>query len=191
MRGSVFDPVVMSTVPVIEKEFEQVVDMKVLSLEDVYGGKICAALDRQHPRDLFDIKLLFENEGFTDKIKQAFIVYLIGHPRPMVEVLNPNFLDVKELFVKEFTGMSRIDFSFEELLEIREELVMNVAMKLTERDKEFLLSVKKGKPEWRLCDTPHVKNFPAVKWKLFNIRKMDSEKLLYLFQHRNLLLFHL
>ncbi len=81
-------------------------NVRVLSLEDTYGGKICAALDRQHPRDLFDIKLLLENEGLTEKIKKAFIVYLISHDRPIVEVLNPGLQDIKQIFENEFAGMT-------------------------------------------------------------------------------------
>ena len=35
-------------------------DVPTLYLPDVYAGKLCAALDRQHPRDLFGVKLLLE-----------------------------------------------------------------------------------------------------------------------------------
>ena len=176
MRGSVFNPIVMSTSFFVEKEFEISAQMKVLSLEDLYGGKICAALDRQHPRDLFDIKLLFENEGFTEKIKQSFIVYLLAHPRPIVEILAPRLLNLQELFTKEFVGMSRIDTSLSELLESRDKLFSVVKSSLTERDKEFLISVKKGEPHWELCEVPHIKELPAIKWKLHNIKKMNRQK---------------
>jgi hypothetical protein len=37
---------------------------------DLYGGKLCAALDRQHPRDLFDVGLLLRNEGITPAIRR-------------------------------------------------------------------------------------------------------------------------
>lgn len=43
--------------------------MQLLSFEDLYGGKICAALDRQHPRDLFDVYYLLQNEGITEALK--------------------------------------------------------------------------------------------------------------------------
>ena len=40
--------------------------MTVLSFEDLFAGKMIAALDRQNPRDLFDIHGLLTNEGLTD-----------------------------------------------------------------------------------------------------------------------------
>jgi hypothetical protein len=46
-----------------------------------------AALDRQHPRDLFDVRDLLANEGIDDVLRKAFIVYLLSHDRPMSEVL--------------------------------------------------------------------------------------------------------
>jgi hypothetical protein len=46
-------------------------EIPVLSFADLYGGKICAALDSQHPRDLFDIRLLSEAGGLNEEISQA------------------------------------------------------------------------------------------------------------------------
>ena len=100
IRGSAFESVNRKLSPKAEKEFELSVSARTLSFEDLYGGKICAALDRQHPRDLFDVKLLFEVEGLTDKIRKAFIVYLISHGRPMVELLNPSLKDIDAEFKK-------------------------------------------------------------------------------------------
>ncbi|MCK7518802.1 MAG: nucleotidyl transferase AbiEii/AbiGii toxin family protein [Ignavibacteriales bacterium] len=74
-------------------------------LEDLYGGEICT-LDRQHPRDLFDIKLLMENEGLTVGIVKAFVFYLISHDEPIVEVLNPGLQDITKMTETEFAGMS-------------------------------------------------------------------------------------
>jgi predicted nucleotidyltransferase component of viral defense system len=64
-------------------------ELPVASLEDVYGGKLVAALDRQHPRDLFDVMQLFAHEGITPGIRRAFVVYLASHNRPVHEVLFP------------------------------------------------------------------------------------------------------
>ncbi len=79
IRGIVFPIESRTLCSKAEKEFELSVRANTLSFADLYGGKIVAALDRQHPRDLFDIKLLLGNEGLTDKIRKAFIVYLISH----------------------------------------------------------------------------------------------------------------
>ncbi|MFB3079791.1 MAG: nucleotidyl transferase AbiEii/AbiGii toxin family protein, partial [Lysobacterales bacterium] len=70
--------------------FEISATANTLGVADLYGGKLCAALDRQHPRDIFDVKILMENEGITDEIRTAFVVYLASHDRPMSELLDPN-----------------------------------------------------------------------------------------------------
>ncbi len=89
IRGSVFPEVKMSVVKSVEDNFGYA-EMAVVSLPDLYAGKICAALDRQHPRDLFDVKFLLDNEGFTEDFRKTFLVYLISHHRPMSELLQPN-----------------------------------------------------------------------------------------------------
>ena len=106
LRGSVYSPIQAKLCKKAENEFELSVSTKVLSTADIYGGKICAALDRQHPRDFFDLKLLLENEGLTDEIRRAFVVYLASHDRPMHELLKPKWKDIKAVFEKEFKGMT-------------------------------------------------------------------------------------
>jgi len=49
------------------------VTIPVVALEDLYGGKLVAALDRQHPRDLFDVMQLFLHEGITPDIRRSFV----------------------------------------------------------------------------------------------------------------------
>ena len=90
LRGSLFPAKKIKLCKKACAEFEMEVSVNCLSSEDVYGGKICAALDRQHPRDLFDIKYLFDNGGITEEVKDSFIFYLISHNRPVHELLNPN-----------------------------------------------------------------------------------------------------
>lgn len=65
IRGTVFPEIRMQVCETVENEFGYA-ELQVASFPDLFAGKICAALDRQHPRDLFDIKLMLDNEGFTD-----------------------------------------------------------------------------------------------------------------------------
>jgi predicted nucleotidyltransferase component of viral defense system len=62
----------MDLIESVEDEFGYT-SIDVVSLADLYGGKICAALDRQHPRDLFDIKLLLERQGLSQGIDRAIV----------------------------------------------------------------------------------------------------------------------
>ncbi len=115
-----------------------------MSVPDIYGGKICAALDRQHPRDFFDIRLLLENEGLTDEIRRAFVVYLASHDRPMNELLKPKWKDIKSVFEKEFKGMTLEPVNLKDLLETRDEMLRLIHKGLKDKEKNFLLSLKEG-----------------------------------------------
>ena len=176
MRGTVFPSEKRILTRKAQEIFEKAVEAQLLPFADLYASKICAALDRQHPRDLFDVKLLLDNEGFTEEIRQAFIVYLISHNRPMVELLNPNPLDIKYLFETDFSGMTTISITLEELLHTRNLLIKEIKNSLNQNEKNFLLSFKKGQPEWERMPFKHIQNLPSVQWKLLNIRKMDSSK---------------
>lgn len=176
LRGSVFPPESRSLSLKAETLFEQSVSTQVMSTADVYGGKICAALDRQHPRDLFDVKILFENEGITDEIRKAFIVYLVSNCRPMNELLNPNRLDMRTAFSEEFETMTDNVVSYNSLIDTREHLISHINAELTEAERDFLISAKQGKPNWKILNISGIENLPGVKWKLINIGKMDPRK---------------
>ena len=123
---------------------------KTLSFAELYGSKICAALDRQHPRDIFDIMLLLQNEGITNEVRKAFLVYLISHNRPISELLLPNFQDIKPIFEKEFTGMTSFEVKYEKLVRVRETLVKEINKRITDAERTFLMSFKEGSPKWEL-----------------------------------------
>jgi hypothetical protein len=72
----------------------------------LYGGKIRAALDRQHPRDLFDVKDLLANEGLSDDVWQGFIFSLVCGDRPINEIIAPNFQDQRATMQTQFAGMT-------------------------------------------------------------------------------------
>ena len=171
IRGSVFTPTVVTITEAVQELFEMEVDMQVLSFEDLYGGKICAALDRQHPRDLFDIKLLLENEGLTTKLRQSFLVYLLSHDRPINEVITPAKKDISLTYETEFKGMTSKDIPLQELIDSRDELVSSIHKSLTNDEKEFILSFKSGDPDWTLFPIK-IEPLPAIRWKLQNIQKL-------------------
>ena len=148
----------------------------VLSVPDLYGGKICAALDRQHPRDLFDVKILLEAEGITQLIRKAFLVYLISHDRPVYELLQPNPKDFRSIFDSEFQGMTFNPVSMDDLINTRSTLIETLHKAMTDDEKRFLLSLKKGNPNWLWLGLEGIKKLPAVQWKIHNIQKMGAEK---------------
>jgi hypothetical protein len=149
---------------------------RTVSIADLYGGKICAALDRQHPRDLFDVLLMFEQFGLTEEIRIAFTIYLAGHPRPMSEILAPNKKPLDELFYSQFSGMTRDPVSLDTLVDVRQRLIEQINNELTENERRFLLSMKSGAPEWNRLPIENLDKFPALHWKLRNLEKMGAAK---------------
>jgi predicted nucleotidyltransferase component of viral defense system len=176
IRGMVYPAVEIKLCKQAEEIFELSLSTRILSLEDIYGGKICATLDRQHPRDLFDVKLLLENEGLTDGIRKAFIVYLISHDRPIVELLNPGLKDIKDTLQNNFAGMTSDPVEFNELIETRTKLIELIKVSLTENEIKFLLSFKNKNPDWNLLGLDGIEKLPAVQWKLINLNKLKPDK---------------
>jgi len=176
LRGFIFEPEELELSSTLQEQFETFVAVKVLSKSDLYGGKICEALDRQHPRDLFDMKVLMDSEGITNEIRKAFLGYLVSHSRPMSELLHPNVLDINDVYVKEFEGMTEESNILEDLIEVQHELPKIIGKSLTKNEKEFLLSFKSGNPDWSLIEITHLQELPGVKWKLQNIQKMNKTK---------------
>lgn len=176
IRGSVFPSEDRDLTRRAEDLFELSVTAQTLSLADLYAGKLCAALDRQHPRDLFDVRLLLDNEGITDEIRKAFVVYLASHDRPMHELLDPKPKNVRRIFENEFAGMTVDAVTYDELIAARETLVATLTSTLTVREKEFLLSLKAGQPKWNSIGIEGIEELPAVQWKLMNIKKIGAKK---------------
>jgi len=174
-RGVIYDPVLLKVDNIVQESFGRFAAIHVVSMAELYGGKICAALDRQHPRDLFDAKLLLDNEGLSEEIKTGFLVALISHMRPINELLNPTFIDHRNTFETQFSGMSDIPFSYEEFEETRKKLVSEIITKLTIEDRVFLVSFKEADPIWEFFNVENAKELPAVRWKLNNISKLKQE----------------
>ena len=161
MRGTV-NPVRMASLTQSARDTLQAdLEIPVVSLEDVYGGKLVAAMDRQHPRDLFDVMQLFAHEGITAGIRRAFVVYLASHNRPVHEVLFPTLRDIRQEFEHNFAGMTVEPVELETLLAARERMVRELQQGLTADERRFLLSLVAAEPEWTLLGVPHLEQLPG------------------------------
>lgn len=177
MRGTV-NPVV--TMPLTQAASDMLLadaDIPVVSREDVYGGKLVAALDRQHPRDLFDVMQLFEHEGITPGIRRAFVVYLASHNRPIHEVLFPVMRDIQYEYDNNFDGMTTQKVPIKALLDARERLVAEIHGGLSANEKAFLISLAAAQPDWGKLAIPHLDQLPAIRWKLSNLQKLKDADL--------------
>ena len=171
-RGLLGEPNKVPLCKTAQEQFDVFCAMPLVPLAQLYSGKLCAALDRQHPRDLFDVKLLFDNEGFTDEIKQGFILGLVSSNRPIHEMLDPHLLDQRTAFKNQFEGMTLIDFSYDDYEATRFQLIRTVKTNLNDNDKTFLLSLNRLTPDWSIYD---YQNFPSVQWKLLNLEKFKRD----------------
>ncbi len=174
LRGCVYDPVPMSVSRNVEDNFG-FAEMLVVSFADLYAGKIVAALDRQHPRDLFDVRDLLANEGISPELRAAFVVYLLSHNRPMAEVLAPTLKDISAEFTHSFEGMTSQPVSLDELLTARDRMIAHVVGDMPGDHREFLISFNRGAPDWDLLDLPNVRQLPAVKWRQLNLNKLSKK----------------
>ena len=175
LRGCVYEPEVRAVSKNVEQEFG-FAEIRVVSFPDLYAGKIVAALDRQHPRDLFDIRDLLASEGIDDALRRAFIVYLLSHDRPMSEVLAPTRKDIAEEFLRGFEGMTAAPVSHDELVGARETLIGDIVGKMPDAHRHFLVSFERGVPDWGLLGVPGAPDLPAVKWRQQNLDKLSAAK---------------
>src|SRR5258707_14288880 len=122
LHGDVYEPAVRYVLTRVEEEFG-FAEMPVVSFADLYAGKLVAALARQHPRDLFDVRDLLANEGIGEELRKAFVVYILSHNRPMAEVLAPTRQDITREFERGFEGMTEKPVKLDDLLQAREDLI--------------------------------------------------------------------
>jgi predicted nucleotidyltransferase component of viral defense system len=172
MRGTVHPVRNASLSPRASEVLLADLELPVVSLEDMYGGKLVAAMDRQHPRDLFDCLQLFAHEGITPAIRRAFVVYLASHNRPVHEVLFPIVRDVSQEYERTFKGMTAEPVELSELIATRERLIHELQHGLDADERRFLISFVRNQPSWNLLGIPHLAELPGIRWKLHNLGQL-------------------
>jgi predicted nucleotidyltransferase component of viral defense system len=175
LRGTVHPTELRAVRPLVEERFG-FAEIQVVSFADLYAGKLVAALDRQHPRDLFDVQYLLTNEGIDKALFQTFLAYILSHNRPAHEVVQPRLKEIRQTFEQEFVGMTSQETSLNGLLETRDQLISKIRSRLDEPSKRFLLSFHALKPDWEVSGLPHMRNLPAIRWKLMNLERLKAEQ---------------
>jgi predicted nucleotidyltransferase component of viral defense system len=173
-RGTLLPPTTKRLSKNARDLFTTDVSAPVLASAELYGSKIVAALDRQHPRDFFDIKQMFTETALTSAVADCFTCYLAGHNRPVHEVLFSRDRDLQMVFENEFQGMTREPVSLEQLEEVRSRLRKELLGKLTAAHRRFLFSVLECEPEWDLLQLAHLKDMPALRWKIQNLQRLKA-----------------
>ena len=155
-----------------KEEFGMSCFANIVSWSQLYGGKIAAALSRQHPRDLFDCRDMTSDDFRA--VKNGFMLCLLGSDKPIIESLNPNPIDQQEALDNQFEGMTDEPFNYDDYQTARLNLLEVVNQGLTDDDKAFLISFEDGNPDWSKCCAGDLSYYPSVRWKLQNIAKIKS-----------------
>ncbi len=171
-RGVIGDVITMPLCEKAQEEFKMFCKVRIVPISQLYGGKIAAALSRQHPRDLFDYKYM---DMKFEEIKKGLIFNLLSSDKPIIESLQPHRIEQKQALENQFQGMTEIPFSYEDYEETREDLIHFVNRNLTIEDKKLLLSFEVGEPLWENSEYTYFKDYPSVQWKLLNIKKVREE----------------
>lgn len=174
LRGVVYDPTVMSVSAKVEETYGYA-DAQVVSLADLYAGKLVAALDRQHPRDLYDVRLLLAEDGISDDLRRAFIAYALQSRRPLNVILAPPRRDLAPKYAQEFEGMTVEPVSLQDLEATREAMIETVVGGMPNAHRQFLVSFKQGEPDWNLLGLPEVAQFPAVRFRQEKLAVLSPE----------------
>ena len=174
LRGTVLPVIQRPLVPKAQELFTTYITLPVLDLPELYGGKLVAAMDRQHPRDMFDVLQMLEHTGWHSSFVDCFIAYLAGHNRPVHEVLFPNRLPLEPTFSNEFAGLTTDEIALATLEQTQTRLIDELPRALTSRHREFLLSLVSAEPAWELMPFTNLQHLPAPQWKLINLRKLKK-----------------
>jgi predicted nucleotidyltransferase component of viral defense system len=173
-RGTVLPPETRPLVKAASDLFTVAFSVPTLAVPELYGSKLVAALDRQHPRDFFDVHGMFQSQGLREDTVECFIAYLAGHNRPVHEVLFSRDIEMGPAFENEFVGMERVAVSVAELQAARYRLRRELSAAITDAQKRFLLSLVAAEPNWALLSVPHLAELPAVQWKLQNLVRLKK-----------------
>jgi hypothetical protein len=173
-RGTVLPPETRSLVATAQELFTTDLAVPVLATPELYGSKLVAAMDRQHPRDIFDVMHMLSQFGWQASFVDCFVAYLAGHNRPVHEVLFPKTKPLEPAFTNEFAGMTRDTVELDTLTQVQGRLLQELPQQLTPAHRDFLLSLVQRAPAWELMPMQHLRDLPALKWKLMNLAKLQK-----------------
>lgn len=168
-RGTVLPVEARSLAPNASAMFSAELSLPMLAIDELYGSKLVAAMDRQHPRDIFDVWRMRETVGLTDGIVECFITYLAGHNRPSHEVLFPRLKDMRREYESTLAGMTTEPVELATLLDVRDRLFNELPRRLSDDQKVFLIGLARGVPDWPLLACPHASELPAIRWRIENL----------------------
>lgn len=160
--------------------FEKEVMVQTLLLEELFGMKICALIDRSKPRDLFDVNKLKKNMKFIeeDKLRKMTVFYMSldgifdinKHTFDSVRAIGQE--DIKKELLPVLAKNSKFD-----LTETKQEVISFLIelLTLTDNEKKYLVEFSKGNFDPYLLfepnDAERAAKHPMAKWRAANLKK--------------------
>ncbi|MDH6147244.1 hypothetical protein OKW46_001166 [Paraburkholderia sp. WSM4179] len=173
-RGTQTPTIMRTVVPRAQHMFRVDFEVPTLADAELYGSKLIAALDRQHPRDIFDVQRMHDTYGLRGDFVAAFVGYLAGHNRPVHEVLFAKPHSLAHEYEAGFVGMTVDEVSLEQLEAVQARLHHDLPRALTPKHRKFLLSLVSLEPDWALMPYDHLRDMSAIRWNLEKLRKVRT-----------------
>lgn len=161
--------------------FEKEAIVQTLLLEELFGMKICALIDRSKPRDLFDVNKLKKNMTFIEvgRLRKMTVFYLSldgifdvnEHTFDSIRAIGQE--DIKKELLSVLAKNSKFD-----LTETKEEVIsfLKDLLMLTDNEKKYLEEFAKGNFDPYLLfdksfDVERAAKHPMAKWRAANLKK--------------------
>ncbi len=148
--------------------------LQLLSFPETCAGKFNAALDRQHPRDLFDVGVILDSEGVGEEVRIAFVVNLLTQSRPFAHTLNPVIREPEAHLLSDLREMTEHVVDVDALVRNLVDLKYDLCDRMPPHHREFLSSFTLGHPDWSLLEVPQVDEMPAVRWRLQQMESLSE-----------------
>ena len=160
--------------------FEKEVMVQTLLLEELFGMKICALIDRSKPRDLFDVNKLKKNMKFIEEDKSRKMTVFYMSLDGIFDINEATFDNVNKItqdsIKKELQPVLARGNMFD--LKVAKEEVINFLkelLTLTDNEKKYLVEFSKGNFDPYLLfepnDAERAAKHPMAKWRAANLKK--------------------
>lgn len=178
LRGRIFAVRELELCEAAQDTFGRFIAAPVMSEAELFAGKLVAALDRQHPRDLFDTAFILDRAGdgpVGPELREAFLAMLLSSKRPPHELLDPREQDRTAAHAGQFEGMAREPFSLADHRATFSLLRQRLPSLLGPAEQEALVAAMAGGEDWHARGNPVLPTLPAIRWKLRNLEKLERE----------------
>ena len=160
--------------------FEKEVMVQTLLLEELFGMKICALIDRSKPRDLFDVNKLKKNMMFIeeDKLRKMTVFYLSldgifdinEHTFDSIRAIGQEDIKKELQPVLAKGNMFDLNTAKEEVIKFLKDLLT-----LSDKENKYLKEFSKGNFDPYLLfesdDAERAAKHPMAKWRAANLKK--------------------